>query len=332
MGVETNDSPANSGRGILRVLLALAWLAAMLGCPAPMDDDDTTGPPPDDDDTTAGDDAGLLGQVRVLHWHVDSEYGESQPLVWMWGIYDAPFPGEALGVIALESWEVVAQAGDCVYIDRVDPGLCDPPCPGGTLCTTEGACEPLPGLQPAGELILTGLGSDLSLSPDELGYYHLEGTPGLPLFTADATVGLVAAGGATPGFDVSVEGVEDLLSAVPCELELTPGTALDLEWSPASGGATIRWEMFTFMHAGNGPMLRCVTEDDGELTVAAELVDLYLADRTGFATYELSRFRRAEAVLATGDAVGLEVASVRTCFHLPGVPPTSGGRGTRVER
>lgn len=300
------------------VILAAALLATAPGCPDPPGDDDTSDA---DDDTTEGDDdstdGGLLGQMRIHHWQVDSEFGDAQPVVWMWGIYDGPFPGEAMGVIALESWEVVAEAGDCVYIDRVDPGLCDPPCPGGSICTSEGACEPLPALQPAGTLTLTGLTTELSLVPDDLGYYHLEGTPGFPLFTADTTVELSADGGATPAFGVTAGGVDDLQMAVPCDLELTEGEPLELEWIPAGDGARVRWEMFSFMHAGNGPVLRCVTDDDGELTVAAELVERYLLDRTAFETYELSRFRRAQAALEDGGSVGLEVASVRTCFHLP---------------
>jgi len=297
---------------------ALALLLAFAGCPAGDDDDDSA---PGDDDT-ADDDTGepadgRVGQVRLFHWQVDSEFGDVRSVVSMWGIYDAPFPGEALGVVSMEAWEVVAEAGDCVYIDRIDPGLCEPPCPGGEICDHGGECVPLPSLQPAGTLTVDGLRESVVLEPDDLGYYHLEGSPGFPLFDADATVTLTAAGGATAGFQVEVGAVEDLASAVPCELQLAAGQPLEVSWEPGNGAATVRWEMFTFMHAGNGPMLRCVTGDDGQLTVAAELVDLYLADRTGFETYELARFRAGAAGVGDGRSVALEVASIRTCFHLP---------------
>lgn len=305
-------------------LLSFALLIAIGGCPVEeadddgsvVSDDDVTG----DDDSAPGDDdddGGIVGGVQVMEVNTDNPPGGASSTGWVWGIYDRPMVGQLFGVVAEMMWEVTLAEGDCVYLDQMIPGFCDPPCAFEEYCTPDNECGPWPVYRPAGEMTLDGLNVPLTLTPSEGGFYIL-GT-GLPedLFDAGATVTLTAEGDETPAFAVSTTAPPPLEPEIPCELDLEEGEDLVITWVPDDGGATIRWEMISAFHAGDGPMVLCETEDDGSLTVPASIVEQYIPDRTIYETFQLSRYHLATAAVDHGNSVGIEVATRRICFHWP---------------
>ena len=71
------------------------------------------------------------------------------------------------------------------------------------------------------------------------------------------------------------------------------------------------------MHAGNGPMVLCESDDTGSLVVSADIVAAFLEDQTQWPTYQLSRFDRDTASVGDGLHVALETLSTEYCFILP---------------
>ena len=221
--------------------LALLFPALLLGCPTGDDDtsgdDDTTAPDPDDDDSADG---GIVGGVQLMEMATDNPPGGFSPSLWIWGIYDRPLVGQIFGVVAEMMWEVTLAEGDCVYLDAMVPGFCDPPCENTQYCTGDGECEEWPAYRPAGELTIGGLTQPLALTPHDSGFYLMADLP-TDLFDEGATVTLTAAGGETPAFETLAVAPPMLVPEIPCELDLAEGDDLVLTWDPDDGGATIRW-------------------------------------------------------------------------------------------
>ena len=297
---------------------AVLLLAVLLGCPTGGDDDSNDDDTADDD--TADDDSdegGVVGGVQVMEMVTDNPPGGTSPSMWVWGIFDRPMVGQILGVVAEMMWEPTIVEGDCVYLEAMIPGFCDPPCEFEDYCTPDGVCEPWPSYRQAGVMTLEGLTETLTLTPHESGFYLATDLPA-DLFETGATVTLLAEGGETPAFEIATLAPPPLEPGLDCQPDLPQGHDLVVTWDADGGDATIRWEMISAFHAGDGPMVLCETEDDGELVVPAALIDAYLPDRSVYETFQLSRLRQAYAAVDHGNRVGLEVATRRICFHWPG--------------
>lgn len=237
--------------------------------------------------------------------------------VWIWGFHERPAPGALFGVVGEGFWEPSIAGGDCVYLTALQPGFCDPACDVQSYCDADGVCQPWPQQVDAGTMYLTGLAQDATMTPSESHYYDVVQDLPEVMFTGGETASLTAEGNQIPPFALSTTTPAPLVDEIDCDL--TPSATEDLvvTWTPGSGVGRVRWEMITMMHAGNGPMVLCETDDTGSLVVPAEIVAAYLEDRTQWPTYQLSRFTRDTTPVGDGLYVALETLSTEYCFILP---------------
>ncbi len=237
--------------------------------------------------------------------------------VWIWGFNEQPAPGALFGVVGEGLWEPSIAQGDCVYLTAIDPGFCDPACQGDTYCDSDGVCQEWPARVDAGTMHLTGLAADATMTPNENHYYDV--VDGLPdvMFTGGETASLTAEGNQIPAFSLSTVTPDPMVDQIDCDLTPTTGEDLTITWTPGSGPGRVRWEMITMMHAGNGPMVLCDTDDTGSLVVSADIVSAFLEDQTDWPTYQLSRYTRDTAPVGDDRCVALETLSSEHCFILP---------------
>jgi len=296
---------------LLRSLI-IALFVLQAGCadespPGPADDDD------DDSATAELDLDRLVGGVRIEE--TTSEGGSTYAYVWPWGIYDEPYPGNLLGVVwGPYGLTVTEESGDCVFLDNLGYGFCDPPCGTDEYCSDDDECLPWPQYRDAGVMSVSGLSEPLTITPSEHGYYSVDWTC-CPesLFDGGESVALSAEGNETPAFDVSTMAVAPIEPALDCGLPLDDEGGLEITWDPSELGGTVRWEMAAAPHAGQGPMIFCETDDTGSLLVPSSLLQRYVAEDRYHESYRLSRYNRAAADIDGGHQVSLEVASVRRC-------------------
>jgi len=295
----------------MRRFLPIPGLAFLLlaGCA----DEPPPGPDDDDDNATAEIDLDrLVGGVRIEETTSDS--GSTFAYVWPWGIYDAPYPGNLLGVVwGPYGLAVTEEEGDCAFLENLGYGFCDPPCGTDEYCSDDDLCEPWPQYRDAGILTVSGLAEPLTITPSEHGYYSVDWTC-CPesLFGGGETVELRAEGNETPAFEVTAVAVAPIEPPLDCGLPLGDG-GIEITWIPSDIGGTVRWEMIAAPHAGQGPMILCETDDTGSLIVPAALLQRYVALPRYHETYRLSRYQRAAAEVDHGHQISLEVASARRC-------------------
>ncbi len=298
-----------------RVLaMMLLWLPLLASCAGDEPADDDSAAPADDDDS-APDGGELVGGVYIQETVNDGAGGVPSTFVWPWGIYDRPFPGNELGVVwGPYQLEQTLAEGDCVYLAAWSPGFCDPPCEFDEYCSNDDTCEPWPVYRDAGVMTVTGLSEPLTISPSATGFYMTDWAccPD-DLFEPGDTISVSAEGNQTPAFEVAATAVAPLGPELDCDMSLSGDADLVITWEPADGGDTIRWEMVAAPHAGQGPMVLCETADTGTLTVPAALMEQYLIDRGPYETLRLSRYTRATVPVDQGNAVSLEIASIRRC-------------------
>jgi len=273
---------------------------------------DDGGPGPDGKET--------LGGVRVLETMLDSSGGQEGSVISAEGPYDPPWPGTLFGVLYSGylgvDWQVAASDGPCVYITATDPLYCEPACEWDEYCAPGGSCTKYPAILDVGTMTLDGLAVPITLELGTSGtYLSSEPTPPTDLFDAGDAVTLAANGGEGPPFSVSVTGVEALAPALACDTDLNTGDDLEIHWTPAAGGATVRFEIISwFVHAYSFPKILCEVPDNGSLTVSAELIALWAPERYGLT---LTRLQRGTAELSADQEIALEVASVRSCTPPP---------------
>jgi hypothetical protein len=258
---------------------------------------------------------GLRGGVQLLEMQSDQAEGVS-PAAWVWGLYDRPMVGQIFGVVWSFHWEIALEEGECAFVDVMREGTCDPACATDQYCSREDRCEPWPTFAPAGDLTLSGLTEPLTLTPTERGEYLAVDLPD-DLFDPGAAVTLRAEGGATPAFEVAATAPAPGAESPDCGLAWTAGEPLTITWTPGSDDARVRWEMISLMHAGNGPLVLCESDDDGSIVVPGAITAAYEPWRTDWETWQLSRFGRGEVALSDGGSVALELAAQRVCFRSP---------------
>ena len=302
-------------RSTLVWLLAVMWL----GCPATDDDDvaddDVVGDDDvaddDDDDVADDDDTGsgdaplpteLAGRIQVIeHMWEDSVSG-------------ATVTAEIWAAAVPTTQVEVAAAGDCVVLkgDRTEPFNCDPECEPGELCV-DGECVPYPEVAPAGTISVSGIAEEQVLEPDGSGWYPMSWDIPADLFGPADEVSVTAAGGVTPAFTMSAQGVSDLQSQ-PNAHGFEPGEDYTIEWEadPASPGR-IQVILATGWHGSvDLTTIYCETEDDGEITISGELTGLFQIPSCG--ECEMSYLRRftRDVVDGVDGPIELLVASQRT--------------------
>lgn len=296
-----------------RALWLPAMLALLAGCPQ----DEQTEPADDDDsaESVALDLDSLVGGVRIEETTSDGAGGSTYAYVWPWGIYDVPYPGNLLGVVwGPYGLTVTEEQGDCFYLESLGYGFCDPLCGSDEYCSAEDQCEPWPRYRDAGTMTVSGLSEPLTITPSEHGYYSVDWVC-CPerLFAGGEVVELQAEGGETPGFQITTVAVEPIEPALDCEMTVEDDADLEITWTPSEVGGTVRWEMTSAPHAGQGPMVLCEGDDVGSMTVPRALVGRFLAEKRYYEIFRLSRYQRAWVGIDQGRQVALEVAAVRRC-------------------
>ena len=104
---------------------------------------------------------------------------------------------------------------------------------------------------------------------------------------------MTSSGGDTPALDLAAHGVADLQADEWAQI-LVPGEDMKLSWEPEDGaqaGGRIRIQMDTGWHGSASlTSIVCETADDGELTIPAELTELFAIPSCG--ECEMSTFAR----------------------------------------
>lgn len=224
-----------------------------------------------------------------------------------------------------ETWEATLVEGECQLVERRRVE-CSEECVAPASCAEGGICAEEPPTSDMGQLRVWGLSTkneqpfiDLELLPT--GTYVLLGDSlqYLPFTPGDQVVFEASGGASGDAFVVGVRASEPLelasTEAVPFETD----TPVTLNWKP---GTVATAKMFATVdisfHGGKFGQIRCATDDDGELTISAEmvtrLIDLGVA---GFPHVELAR--RSEAFVNRGQN-HVEFNVVSNKFQLLSIP------------
>jgi hypothetical protein len=290
------------GSTALRLMfVGLVALAPGLGCPGAADDDSGSG------DNDAGDDDGADDDTSGTEMEFRIELTEYDD--WAYGSVANPVQPELW-------WVPEMEIGDCVF-HLADLGFCDPPCVPPELCSAADECVMLPDRVSAGEIVVEGLKADLTLVVEEPYQYY---TPlfdpepaGGDIFDEGDPISAMAAGDVVPAFQVQTTGVTTLQTSLACPLEFAAGQPLEVAWTPASQGDSIRFVLRSGNHGAQFSSVVCATADDGELTVDAALVDAYLAQWRPVELWNLVRYSEGSAV-AGETLVTLRAVSGASCM------------------
>jgi len=243
------------------------------------------------------------------------------------GAYSAVSGSVAAGVLPITVLEEVGREGDCVLLRKENP-FCDPPCAPGELCNdpdgnpaTDGTCEPYPPNLDAGPVHVAGILQDVIMLPDASKNYSETCVPD-PLFDEGAPIQLFAEGAEAETFSLDGTGVAPL--EADTAWTMSPGTPLDVVWTPSDGPGRI-WLSFNVDQHGNSPVtLVCDVEDTGATTVPATLIDQLIDfGVSGFAT-GLMRRRTVDSVQIAEGCVDLLVYThLRGALQCDGCPITT---------
>lgn len=223
----------------------------------------------------------------------------------------APATGEKHGY--------VLTSGDC-YFHRPDlPQNCDPPCQPGTVCSyVTGSCHPPLPHWSAGTIVVEGLDVGLTIAPETRYHYYLPVFTPEPedgeIFSADSVITASAPGDDVPEFTITGSGVANVVTTLPCPQGATAGTDLVVTWEASNGGADLRFSMQSANHGAHFSSIHCLSADDGEITVDAALIDLYLAEQRPVEAWQLSRFATTTIVLQD-TTVEMTVSSSVSCSY-----------------
>ncbi|HUS63163.1 MAG TPA: hypothetical protein VMZ28_01430 [Kofleriaceae bacterium] len=263
---------------MFRALLALVVLTS--ACKG--DDDDGGGSDPDGgsagadasgDTPDGGGEAACTFQSAVGVFTVSSspEFGNAGG-----SVADVPFPTFV---------EEKMRDGECAFHGAP---FCDPACEGGDICTAGGVCSPFPTNLDAGTVHITGTDPALDLEPQAgPSYYTMENYP--DLYQPGDLLTLTGGGDDTdvPAFEATARGVP-VLELPTTQLTATEHEDMVVEWDTAGDspdGAAVVLHMDSDHHGAPG-FIECWAADDGEVTVAADLIDAIIAvGESGIGTY-----------------------------------------------
>lgn len=210
------------------------------------------------------------------------------------------------------------RVGDCVLITPAPFPFCDPACGPGTICVTGDVCEAPPEPVGAGDVIVTGLTSALTLHPETQYQYYAATFDPEPddgdLFEAGAVITATAEGGNVPGFTLTSRGVASLETTLACPAPLTGGEALALSWTPSGqAGDRLRVVFQSGNHGTQFARIECDTADTGALVIDAALVSGYLAGQRPVESWRMTRVHESRGL--AGDAlVALSIESGVLCM------------------
>jgi hypothetical protein len=233
-------------------------------------------------------------------------------------VYDGPSPSALV-------WKQVAASGACkLYTPRAP--FCETPCGSTALCVADNTCQDYPRSISAGKVTVKGVkdkSGQASFSMDPLlnSYQQPTGTQlAFPPFSEGDAVTFSAAGDTGIGaFAISANGIGPL-AILNDTITLADGKPILLKWTPAksAGASTVTAMVDISHHGGTKGKIECEGPDNGEMEIAAALVDqLKALGVSGFPKVEVTR----KAVAANKDVnVSLSLESMITkSLSIPGL-------------
>jgi hypothetical protein len=205
-------------------------------------------------------------------------------------------------------WEVQSESGSCqLLVPRVP--FCDPSCASGEICVEDGTCVTERVSVDVGAVTISGVmtnaGADsVTLISARNTYQNGTTTLPYPAFAEGDSITLDATGaGALPAFHVEAKGIAPLEVVANADYVVTGETDLALTWMPSSmpDVSRILVKLDISHHGGEKGKIECDVEDNGALTLPAEMLgDLVALGVAGFPTIKITRSAKGVAQLPTG--------------------------------
>ncbi len=176
------------------------------------------------------------------------------------------------GVVPITVLTALGSAEDCQLLRRENL-FCDPACNPDQTCDFDGTCIPYPTTQELGTATMTGLLVPVVMEPVEPGFKYFNTSLPFPAFEAGSVITLTTTGGLYAPLELHGVGVEPLV--IPeGDMILQRDTPIAIRWTAPAG--PVRSELYARItvdqHGVTPVQIACVTADDGELDVPAELV------------------------------------------------------------
>jgi len=184
----------------------------------------------------------------------------------------------------------------------------------------DGAChEPIPPVS-AGDIVVEGLKSAVTIIPETRYYYynpHFDPEPvNGDIFDEGDPIKALAPGGEVPPFIVETTGVAAVSTELHCPQQLEANIPLVVTWVPGAQGDTVTFEMRSGNHGNMFSSIHCETPDTGELVVDGALIAEYLLDWRPVEIWSLSRAFTGE-VQVEGFSIQLVASTSTSCSNYP---------------
>jgi hypothetical protein len=219
-------------------------------------------------------------------------------------VYGAPYPTDVIET-------VIASDSSCKVYKYSLQACFDPQCTGNQTCVAMNVCESKPSSVSVGDVTVDGVGpSSLKLTAVNNGYQYPIDLP-YPGVTEGQPVTVTASGGAFSAFTLAAKGV------APVELDnssylVSRNQPLTITWVPgaSSAGAELALTFNISKHGGSAGYMKCITEDSGTLTIAANVLEELLGlGVAGFPELLVTRSTYAETTVSAGK-IALEVQAL----------------------
>ncbi len=259
-------------------------LLLAVGCPGGADDDSADPPADDDvgdDDTTEVGPCDRYNTWGIFTIETDDNDGRVRGYY-----YDGQSPFEPAEVL---------REGPCAFYGYDHIPYCNPPCVDPEFCGLDDECHPIPEKVPAGTLMVAGLDPPMVVEPSEFHDYS-SGAAIPDLYPAGVELTLSLAGSElVDPFEMAVAGVVGPMTPKYQDVEISPGEALTVSWTPAEVPADARMKLQLRIdhHALVGGYAVCDVPDvDGQLTVPVEVVDALFSTGSHVENGDLTRYTR----------------------------------------
>jgi len=289
-------------------VLPAMFLFVLTGCPAPPADSNPPG-----DSTPPAAEPGVLGVIPLVEIERLDAPGTTMVSAYGWGPMDRVPAWQRWGELWEYMGEVISEEGECALVDSMVAAYCPDGCADDEYCAPNDQCETWWTQLDPGELSLSAPSLELDyhrvsglLSPD--------GSVGDDAMGADELVTLTATGAELPAFETTALAPYPMVSTLDCALEPAAGQQLEITWVPAAAPSTITLEFIAVYHAGNGPMIRCDSPDDGSIVVPAAIIDAYLPHRTPAEVIQITRWTEGMADLGQDRSFALRLGYQQACY------------------
>jgi hypothetical protein len=198
------------------------------------------------------------------------------------------------------AWDTTATSGACKLLIPRTP-FCANSCGSTGACVDSagvGVCRAYPKGLNVGTVTLSGLrtvsgATSITMTPLLMNYQPPAGTVfQFPPFTEEQSVTLAATGDTSGAFTLTANAIKPLVPLFDSVI-LQSGQPMTLQWTPKGSAATssIHAEVDISHHGGLKGLIACETQDNGELVIAATLVDqLKALGISGFPTVDMTRY------------------------------------------